>query len=142
MAAKSYALNFDGYWRAPNISKLPASSGIYCVYACTHNVQEKTVSIRLLLYICEAENVKERVPNHERWEDWEQELLRGEVLCFNAALIAPEPDRQRAEAAMIHHHKPPCNVEYVDSFPFDQTTISTSGKNAKLDSQFTVYRTP
>lgn len=142
MAAKSYALNFDGYWRTPNISGLPPSSGIYCVYACTHNVQEKTVSIRKLLYIGEAANVKDRVPGHERWQDWEQELRQGEELCFSAALIAPESDRRRAEAAMIHHHKPPCNVEYVDSFPYDQTTISTSGKNAELDSQFTVYRTP
>ena len=90
MAAKSYTLNFDGYWRAPNVSGLPASSGIYCVYACTHNVQKKTVSIRKLLYIGEAANMKERVPGHERWQDWEHELLRGEELCFSAALIAPD----------------------------------------------------
>lgn len=111
------------------------------MYACTHNVQEKTVSIRKLLYVGEAANVKERVSGHEQWQDWERELLRGAVLCFSAAPITPESDRQRAEAAMIHHHKPPCNVEYLDSFPYDQTTISTSGKNAELDGQFTVYRT-
>ena len=33
MAAKSYSLDYDGYWRVPNISGLPANSGIYCVYA-------------------------------------------------------------------------------------------------------------
>ena len=141
MAAKSYTLDFDGYWRTPNISWLPAKSGIYCVYACTYNQQEKIVSIKKLLYIGEAENVNKRVSEHERWQDWEGELRRGEELCFNAALISPESDRQRAEAAMIHHHKPPCNVEYVDSFPFEQTTISTSGKNAELDGHFTVYTT-
>jgi excinuclease UvrABC nuclease subunit len=111
------------------------------VYACTHNVQEKTVSIRKLLYVGEAANVKERVAGHDRRQDWKRELQRG-GLCFNAALIYPESDRQRAEAAVIHHHKPSCNVEYVDSFPFDQTTITTSGKNAELDGQFTVYTTP
>lgn len=142
MAARSYDLNFDGYWRPPNISGLPDSSGIYCVYACTHNVQRKTVSIRKLLYVGEAANVSERVPGHERWQDWELELQHGEELCFSVALISPESDRQRTEAAMIHHHKPPCNVEYAVSFPYDQTTISTSGKNAKLDGKFTVYRTP
>ena len=109
------------------------------MYACTYNPQEKTVSIRKLVYIGEAANVNERVSAHERWQDWERELKRGEELRFNAALISPDSDRQRAEAAMIHHHKPPCNVEYVDSFPHEQTTISTSGKNAELDGHFTVY---
>jgi hypothetical protein len=142
MAAKSYSLDFDGYWRAPNIGGLPGKSGVYCVYACVHNVSEKTVTIRRLLYIGEAENIQARVAGHERWKDWERELKVGEELCFNAALISPAADRQRAEAAMIHHHKPPCNVEYVHTFPFDTTTVTTSGKNAKLDSYFAVHTTP
>jgi len=142
MAAKTYTLNFDGYWRAPNISGLPAKSGIYCVYTCVHNVMEKTVTIRRLLYIGEADHIQSRVAGHERWRDWERELKAGEELCFNAVLISPASDRQRAEAAMIHHHKPPCNVEYVNSFPFDTTTISTSGENTLLDRCFTVYTTP
>ena len=142
MAAKSYSLDYHGYWRAPNISGLPAKSGIYCVYACVHNVTQKTVTLRGLLYIGEAENVRNRVAKHERWDDWVRELKVGEELCFNAALISPAADRERAEAAMIHHHKPPCNVEYVNAFPFDTTTVSTRGKNEKLDGQFTVYTTP
>lgn len=141
MAGKSYSLTFDGYWRAPNAGGLPAKSGVYCVYSCTHDARENRVSIRKLLYIGESANVRNRVDGHERRQDWEQELQYGEVLCFSAALIAPEADRQRAEAAMIHHHKPPCNVEYVRSFPYEQTTISTSGRNARLDSYFTVYTT-
>ena len=142
MAAKSYTLDYDGYWRAPNISGLPASSGIYSVYSCVHNVSEKTVTLRRILYIGESENVRTRISNHERWDDWVRELKAGEELCFNAALISPAADRERVEAAMIHHHKPPCNVEYVNAFPFDTTTVSTSGKNAKLDRYFTVYTTP
>ena len=142
MAAKSYSLDYDGYWRAPNISGLPAQAGIYCVYACVHNVTEKTVTLRRLLYIGEAENVRNRVAKHERWDDWVRELKAGEELCFNAALISPTADRERAEAAMIHHHKPPCNVEYVNAFPFNTTTVSTRGKNEKLDGHFTVYTTP
>ena len=141
MAAKSYSLNFNGYWRAPNASGLPARSGVYCVYACTYDPRMKTVSPRRLLYIGEAANVRERVSGHERWRDWERELQYGEVLCFSAAPIAPQSDRQRAEAAMIRHHKPPCNSEFVHSFPYEQTTISTSGRNAQLDTYFTVYTT-
>lgn len=105
-------------------------------------MQKKTVSIQKLLYAGESENMRERVPGHKWWQDLERELLSGEKLCFSAALIASESGWQRAEAAMIHHHKPSCNLEYAVSFPYDQTTISTSGKNAKLDGKFTVYRTP
>ena len=152
MAAKTYNLNFDGYWRALNVDGLPPRSGIYCVFACTHNTNANTVSIRELLYIGESANVRSRVSRHERWEDWERRLLPGEELGFNAALIGLEimaaligsdPDRQRAEAAMIYRHKPPCNTEFIHSFSHDQTTISISGARAELAEYcFTVNRTP
>lgn len=141
MTAKTYTLDFEGYWRAPNIGGLPANSGIYCVYVCTYNSHNKTVSLRRLLYIGEAANVRSRVAEHGRWKDWERKLKLGEELCFNAALISPASDRERAEAAMINQHKPPCNVEYVNSFPFDQTAIRTMGKNTLLEASFTVYPT-
>lgn len=137
--ATSYSLSFNGYWLGPG--GLPANSGIYCVYACRHNNRANTVLHRKLLYIGEAANIRNRVCGHERQQDWERKLQRGEVLCFSAARIAPEADRQRAEAATIHQHKPPCNAEYVHSFPYGQTTISTGGCNALLDSRFTVYPT-
>lgn len=136
---RSYSLTFDGYYLASG--GLPANSGIYCVYACTHNGPAQTVRIRRLLYIGEAVNVRSRVDGHERRLDWERKLQRGEVLCFSAALIAPASDRQRAEAAMIHHHKPLLNVGYMHSFPYDQTTILTGGDNALLSPYFTVYTT-
>lgn len=141
MAAKSYALTFDGYWREPNISGLLAKSGIYGVYACTYNAAEKTVSINRLLYIGEAGDVQARVAGHEGLPAWKRQLKQGEVLCVNAALISPEADRQRAEAAMIFKHKPPCNREYVDNFPFDTTTVTTGGKSKLMQLSFTVVRT-
>jgi hypothetical protein len=60
-------------------------------------------------------------------------------LIFSAALILT--GRERAEAAMIHHHKPPANTEYVNSFPYDTTTVSTSGQIVLLSPLFTVHRT-
>ena len=109
MAAQSYSLAFDGYWREPNISGLPDKSGIYGVYACTYDTNAGTVSISRLLYIGEAADVRQRLAGHEGWSTWKRQLKTGEVLCVNAALISPEGARQRAEAAMIFKHKPPCN---------------------------------
>ena len=141
MVAKSYSLAFDGYWRESKIAHLPAKSGIYGVYACIYNTGPGTVTLNRLLYIGESAIVQDRVANHNMWPAWTRLLKQGEVLCFNAALIGPEADRQRAEAAMIFKHKPPCNTEYTDNFPFDTTTVTTSGKNAQMHASFTVTRT-
>jgi hypothetical protein len=141
MTTKSYALQFDGYWREPNVGSLPEKSGIYGVYACTHDVAGGTVSLRRLLYLGEAADLCSRVCNHEQWRAWRLQLKAGEEVCVSVALISPEGDRQRAEAAMIFKHKPPCNTEHVESFPFDTTSITTAGQNALMSSSFTVQPT-
>jgi hypothetical protein len=137
----NYPLNFDGYWREPNVGGMPSNSGIYGVYACTYDPYGKTVSLQRLLYIGEAADIRNRTVNHEKWGEWRRQLKSGEVLCLNAALISGQSDRCRAEAAMIFSHKPPCNTDYRDSFPFDTTNISTGGSNALMKSLLTAYRT-
>jgi len=139
MADKTISLEFDGYWREPAISGLPAESGIYCIYTCTHNQKEKTLSLKKLIYIGESQDVKKRISNHEKWDEWKKHQNKGEVICISCAKVA-DGSRNRAEAAMIYKHKPPVNIEYVDCFPYDKTTINTSGKNRLLKSQFTVLR--
>ena len=139
----SITLEFDGYWREPAITGLPEGAGVYCVYACTYNDDDKpkpTVSISKLLYIGEGGEVRDRVSGHELWAEWKEHLAPGQVLCFSAALVSPETTRQRAEAALIFWHKPPVNEEYKHSFPFDTTTISVSGKTTGLTTSFTVKK--
>ena len=140
MAEKTITIEFDGYWRDENKGGLPAKSGVYCVYDCTHNIVKKTVSIHKLIYIGEAEDVKSRVANHEMYKDWLKHVGRGNELCFSFGGVGAT-DRARAEAAMIFKHKPPQNDEYVRSFPYDRTTMSLSGKTALLNTVFTVDRT-
>jgi hypothetical protein len=140
MAEKTISIEFDGYWRDENKGSLPARSGVYCVYECTYNVKEKTVTIHKLIYIGEAEDVKNRVADHERYENWLKQVRQGNELCFSFGGIGAT-DRARAEAAMIFKHKPPENDEYLDSFPFDRTTMSLSGKTTLLNTSFTVNKT-
>jgi len=141
MAEKTIAVEFDGYWRDENKGGLPAKSGVYCVYECTLNVmeKEKTVNIHKLIYIGEAEDVNSRVANHEKYKDWLKHVRGGHELCFSFGGVG-STDRNRAEAAMIFKHKPPENEEYKNSFPFDKTTMSLSGKTAELTTNFTVDR--
>lgn len=140
MVEKTFNIEFDGYWREQNIGGVPEESGVYCVYECTYNSSEKTVTIRRLIYIGEADNVRNRITNHEKKNDWMRYVRSGNVLCFSFAPVLTA-DRSRVEAALIFKHKPPVNEEYKNSFPFDRTTISISGKTAELITQFTLERT-
>ena len=138
--AKTYELEFKGYWVEEDWESLPEIAGVYCVYAATHLKNGSEIEDLRLLYIGEAENVRDRIPEdpEDRWDEWINELSFGEVLCFSCAEIKPKPDRKRAEAAMIYRHKPPCNTKYKYKFPCPETTVLTSGDNAKLDKEFTV----
>ena len=137
MSAKNYSLTYRGYWRESNRSGVPASSGVYSVYACTYDRYSDTVTLQKLIYIGESANVRDRIANHEKWQEWRRHLRPGQELCFNFAAITA--DRERVEAALINHHKPPANSEYVNYFPYPQTSVRTSGKNALLSTHFTVY---
>ena len=137
---KTISLTYNGYWREVNKSGIPDASGVYCVYACTYDSSAKTVSLRELIYIGESEHVQSRLAEHERLDDWKKKLKVGETICYSFAEIGSD-DRNRAEAALIYHHRPPCNVEYTYAFPFPDTTINTAGRNALLDTTFTVRDT-
>ena len=136
------SLTYDGYWRETYAGSIPNKSGVYSVYACTHDAAGGTVSIRRLLYIGESATVRDRIQQHlsgATGRSWKKHLLTGEVLCFASAPVSGTT-RERAEAALIYKHKPPENTEYVYSFPtkWSPTTVKTGGQNAHLSPHFTV----
>lgn len=140
MSEKTISLEFDGYWRDEKSEYIPNDPGIYLVYACTFDQQAGTVSLRELMYIGEAAMARDRIQGHEKRPDWKKRLRSGEQLCFAFAPVT-NPDRERAEAAVIHYHKPPVNTEYTDSFPFDDTTVKSAGRCRKIATPITVRRT-
>jgi excinuclease UvrABC nuclease subunit len=139
MVAQKFSLQFDGYWRDINKNGIPNHSGVYCVYTCTFNSSNSTVSLDSLVYIGESQNVKDRIVNHEKYSEWKQYLSNGQELCFSTAQVSSSY-RVRCEAALINKHKPPVNDEYKYSFPFDITTMELSGETVLLTKYFTVYR--
>jgi excinuclease UvrABC nuclease subunit len=141
MTDQAFTLNFKGYWHQANIDSIPCHPGIYCVYECYHDHAKNQVLLRRLLYIGEAEDVNQRIKNHEKWPDWKKALKAGEELCFSFTSIITI-HRVRIEAALIYKHKPPDNDDYLNSFPFDRTTILLTGTTDLLIPMFTVERTP
>lgn len=138
--AKTISLNFRGYWREEDKLGVPANSGVYLVYVCTYNEPRDTVTLAKLVYIGEAGDVRGRIDNHEKWPKWRGHVPKGSEVCFSFAGVT-SPDRERAEAALIYYHKPPCNDEYVDSFTFEDTTVESTGRCALLPSPITVRKT-
>ena len=141
MVAKSYSLNFSGYWRAATRDGLPSASGIFCVYSCSHNAIVGGLTMKELLFIGEASDIRSGISNHVSWNGWQQYLRYGEELCFSAALV-PVSERDRAYAALLSHHRPPCNDDPPDVFPFDTTTVKTTGENYFLSPLFTLSKAP
>jgi excinuclease UvrABC nuclease subunit len=140
MAAKTFNTDIQGYWRDQNKSGIPNHSGVYFVYVASHSVQTDKVTLHRLIYIGESDNVNSRIQTHEKYDEWRTYLSPGQELCYSTCRIDGE-DRFRVEAAYIYEHKPPVNTEYKNSFPFDQTTVVSTGKTALLNTNFTVYRT-
>lgn len=140
MAEQTFNQTFEGYWREQAKGGIPSKSGIYCVYECTHNVQDNTVNIHKLIYIGESENVNQRIANHEKQKDWEKHIRQGNVLCYAFSAVESY-SRLRVEAAFIYRHQPPVNTEYTDNFPFDKTIVKSEGKIALLKDFFVVNPT-
>jgi len=139
MVEKTFDIEFNGYWIEVDKGGVPKKSGVYCVYECRYNEKEERISIKKLLYIGEAEEVNDRISNHEKLKEWNKYVENGNTLCYSFSPVDTS-DRERVEAALIYKHKPLVNTEYKDSFPYDTTHIKTEGKNKFLEKSFTVYK--
>jgi len=140
MATKIFNMNIQGYWRDENKSDIPSHSGVYFVYVASYNVKTNEVTLYSLIYIGESDNVNSRIQNHEKYDEWKTYLSQGQELCFSTCQIDSDY-RLRVEAVYIFNHKPAVNTEYKNSFPFDQTTVVSTGVTNLLNTNFTVYRT-
>jgi len=139
MELKTLKVEFYGYWRERYIENIPNRSGIYCVYECTYDTFGDTISIRRLIYIGEAGKVKDRIINHEKRHEWKKYVNTGNELCFSFGYVESK-NRSRAEAAFIYNHKPLINTDYVNEFPFLSTAVISKGRTAKLNTNFSVYK--
>ncbi|MGA4279060.1 GIY-YIG nuclease family protein [Ralstonia nicotianae] len=139
MADQSYSITFEGYWMESKKDNIPSKSGIYGVFSGIYNKEKNQVNLQKLIYIGESVDVKARIANHEKLQDWERHINEGEEIFYSFG-AAPEASRNRCEAAIIFQHKPPENTEYAEAFPFDKTNITIDGVVAFLERKFTVER--
>ena len=141
MAVSTFCVEFEGYWLEQVREDIPVGGGIYCVYSCVYNLTTGTLLPVKLLYVGNSDNARESIATHGKRPDWEKHLKTsgGGRLCYSFAKVAP-CIRERCRAAIIHRHKPPENLKHVGSFPYQQTTMLTSGSNMLLTRKLTVCK--
>ncbi len=129
---KTFSLEFQGYWLQSNLNTLPHKSGIYLVHRCVHKVQVNKVVLKELLYIGKAQNVNDRISNHEKHPLFQKSLLYGEQICVAFAPVSIT-DLDRVENALIFTQKPPLNEVLKDSFNHPPTTVILSGRYGLIE---------
>ena len=140
MVPETFNIEILGYRLEADKSRIPNHSGVYFVYECNYDSKKDTVTIHGLIYIGDSDKVCDRISDHEKYDDWKKHVRPGNTLCYSTGRVS-DVYRKRIEAAYVFKYKPPENEEYVNSFPFDKTTIDSSGKTALLNTAFTAYKT-
>jgi hypothetical protein len=130
-------LTIEGYWRDINKRGLPIYSGIFFVYQTKYNPASDTVNLLKVLYVGEAENVRDRILSHPRYPAWISYLMEGEELSFSAGYVDGS-NRTRVKAAFIFKLRPIANTDYKEFFPFEKITVLSAGKTSLLDTDFSV----
>ncbi|KAA0014314.1 hypothetical protein F0A17_01275 [Billgrantia pellis] len=128
-----------GYWDEDSLREVPDDAGIYCVFRATRGSESQEREVKQLLYVGEHRNVRYALQHHPDKETWRDVLEPGETLWYSMGLCS-HANRERLLAAMIHAHKPRFNgtSEYLDRFPFPETSVHLYGKKDKLLNIFTV----
>lgn len=129
----TYQLNFKGYWREINKVGIPNASGIYLVYRSVYNSSSNTVGLKEIIYIGQAENVNSRLQRHEKQHDFENQLQRGEELCYSFAPVEKQ-NLDIVENALLLMQKPKLNKDSVNSYNHEDASFTIDGRCALLKS--------
>lgn len=128
---EQYNINFKGYRRDCNKSTLPHNSGIYMVYRCLYNKQSNTVQLNEIIYIGQAQDLNQRLNNHEKYSEFKAKCGLDEELCYAYADVSLD-DLDIIENALIFAQKPPLNSDLVDSFNHKSASFLVEGRCALL----------
>lgn len=139
MAEQTLVVNINGYWRDQQRKNLVENSGVYFVYEAKYNDADQTVDLLRIIYIGHDANIGQLLFSDELRSEWLQTVEPGNELCYATAAV-DSYYRARVAAAYIFAHLPPANKEFTTAFPFDRTTIISTGKTALLYPVITATR--
>ena len=134
---KTYNLTFDGSWGDDVRDQLPKYSGVYLVYRGVY--ERGSFTCREIIYIGQAENIRERHKNHEKRDLFLAKRRANEVIFYSCAPVATY-DLDREENALVYEMRPILNDKLTESFPYPETIIESDGQCALLHKKITMDR--
>ena len=135
---KRYNINFKGYRRDCNKATLPHDSGIYMVYRCIYDSLTDKVTLKEIIYIGQAEDLCDRLNNHDKRPLFLKACERGEEICYAYANVSMD-DLNIVENALVFAQKPRLNSDLIDSFNHESASFLVEGKCALLNyTDFTI----
>ena len=141
--AKTYNLDFQGYWQDKNKGGLPKEPGVYAVYKGTLQ-NDNLVTLEKIVYIGEAEDIHDRhnLKEHEHYKDFVRVCGGADKVWYNAAKVLGGKDELlRVENALIYKIKPEINDKEKDSFNYQTTTVVSTGRHSFIPNSYTVNPT-
>jgi hypothetical protein len=139
MAEATIVVHINGYWREEYLPESLSHPGIFFVYEAKHNPEENTVDLLSLIYIGKALNIRERIQSHENIPAWKSFIKKPNELFF-ASGIVDHHLLGRAKTAYIFGGNPVGNNGHILYFPFDNTTLISTGKTAFIKPTITIRK--
>lgn len=134
---RTYNLKFEGSYLDQDRFFMPDYSGVYLVYRGVPTNDGNSLICKELMYIGQASDIRSRIENHDRREDFIQRAENGESVFYSCAKCNPT-DLDRIENALIYRMQPPLNNNGILKFPYPDTQIVSTGECALLDKDFTI----
>lgn len=123
-----FKLNIQGYYRDEIRGRFPNVACVYFVYRGILNLEDKTCSLKELIYIGQTGDLNKRFSEHEKREDFLSLCEKGEMLFYTYAQIAGDENaRKRIEATLIYELQPQLNQQAMESFAYQETKIIVEG---------------
>jgi len=129
---KQYNVTFKGYRLEKDAAGLPEYSGIYLVYRCVYDKNTDRVSLRELIYIGQAENLKKRLNPHSRLDDFKKECQNNESVCYSYASISLG-DLDVVENALVFAQQPRLNIDLKNNYNHDAASFVIEGACSLLN---------
>ncbi len=89
------------------------------------------MSLKEIIYIGQAKNLNERLNNHEKYSDFQNQCKTEEELCYAYAKV-DEKDLDVVENAIVFAQKPPLNTDLKDSYNHDSAGFLVEGNCSLL----------
>ena len=108
-----------GFYLNRDKATIPPIIGIYIVYKGSYDSFMDTVNIIDVLYIGEANNIKEshngtlfKPSNHERYDEFVRQAGGANCICYGVIPMEEHTDNERKwiKDAMIYSQQPPLNI--------------------------------